>query len=318
MMKDPYTGEYVMDYCNPHPVRTPRDYSQQVRETDRLLTASRVAVYPIDAQGLVGENAFNASTDQATVLCLASKASAIEQTKQIITYQRQASEEHQHEMSTMQQVAEDTGGKAFVNTNGIQDALKRALNDGANYYTIGYMPEGKDDGQFRHIKVKLDGGYDLDYRDGYYADAQGRGPGSGATAMREAVEFGAPRPSEIPFKVRVLAASDPAVAGFTPAAGPAGANAKDLKPPLTRYLIDYMIDAHSFAFTKTEDGVEHAQLEFSVVAYDADGKRINVTDNAFAFGMTPQIYAQVMSGGFPRHLEIDLPRGAGLPAHRGA
>jgi VWFA-related protein len=309
-MKDPVTGETVMDYCNPHPMRTTRDYDVAVRETDRLLTAARVAVYPIDAQGLVGqENSFSASTSQASVLCLAAKVGATEQTRQIINFQRQAGEEHQHEQSTMQQIAEDTGGKAFVNTNGFQAALQQALNDGANYYTIGYAPEGKDDGQFRHIKVKLDGGYDLDYRDGYYADAQGRGPGSGATAMREAVEFGAPLPSEIPFKVRVIAASDPAANGITPAAGPAGANAKDLKPPVTRYLIDYMIDAHSFAFNKTEDGLEHAQLEFSVVAYDADGKRINVTDNAFAFGMTPAIYAQVMSGGFPRHLEIDLPAG---------
>ena len=308
-MKDPDTGELVMDYCNPHPMRTPRDYSTEVRETDRLLTAARVAVYPIDAQGLLGENAFNASTEQSTVLCLAPRKDPVETMRQVTTFQRQAREEHHNEQSTMQQVADDTGGRAFVNTNGLQAALQQALNDGENYYTVGYTPESKDDGQFHHIKVKLDGGYDLDYRDGYYADAQGRGPGSGATAMREAVEFGAPPPSEIPFKVRVIAASDPAASGITPAAGPAGANAKDLKGPLTRYLVDYLIDAHSFAFNKTEDGLEHAQLEFSVVAYDADGKRINVTDNAFAFGMTPPIYAQVMAGGFPRHLEIDLPEG---------
>jgi hypothetical protein len=127
--------------------------------------------------------------------------------------------------------------------------------------------------------------------------------------MKEAVQVGAPPPSEIPFKVRVIAASDPAAQGFTPAAGAAGANAKDLKAPVTRYLIDYIVDAHFFAFTKTEDGLEHTQLEFSVVAYDADGKRINVTDNAFVFGMPPEVYAQAMAGGFPQHQEIDLPEG---------
>jgi hypothetical protein len=220
----------------------------------------------------------------------------------------QAMDEHHSQQATMQQVAEDTGGRAFVNSNDFQAAMQQAITDGANYYTIGYAPEGQDDGQFRHIKVKMDGGYDLDYRDGYYADKLGRGPGSAATAMREAVQFGAPPPSEIPFKVRVIPASDPAAQGFTPAAGPAGA-AKNLKAPVTRYLIDYMVDAHSFAFNKTPDGVEHARLEFNVLAYDADGKMINLTEHAFGLDLPQDVYAQVMSSGFPQHQEIDLPAG---------
>jgi hypothetical protein len=210
---------------------------------------------------------------------------------------------------SLHQIAADTGGKAFVNTNGFQDALKQALADGANYYTIGYVPEGKDDGQFRRIKVNVNGSYQLAYRDGYYADTPGHGADTGASATKEAIQFGAPPPSDILFKVRVIPASDPAANGFSPAAGPAGADAKDLKPPLTRYLIDYMVDAHHFTFQKAPDGAAHAHLEFTVMAYDVDGKVINFTERAFGLHLPAELYTQVMSSGFPQHQEIDLPTG---------
>ena len=114
-----------------------------------------------------------------------------------------------------------------MNTNGFQEAIQQALADGANYYTLGYMPQGKDDGGFRSIKVNVDGGYQLAYRDGYFADSAGHEADAvSASAMKEAIQFGAPPLSDIPFKVRVISVSDPAAKGFTPASGPAGADAK--------------------------------------------------------------------------------------------
>ena len=127
--------------------------------------------------------------------------------------------------------------------------------------------------------------------------------------MKEAIQFGAPPPSDILFKVRVIPSSDPVAKGFTPAPGPAGADAKSLKAPLTRYLIDYMVDAHHFTFRRTPDGVAHTRLEFAVLAYDGDGKLINLTEHAFGLDLTSEDYTKIMSGGFPQHQEIDLPTG---------
>jgi hypothetical protein len=36
----------------------------------------------------------------------------------------------------MEQLATSTGRKAYVNTNDLNGALRRAINDGANYYTL--------------------------------------------------------------------------------------------------------------------------------------------------------------------------------------
>jgi VWFA-related protein len=294
---------------HPHTVDA-RNYADELRETDRLLAAARIAVYPVDAHGLLPpESATDASLDPSTVVGLTIGRPSSAAARRMFATQQQASDDTYMGDQTIQQIAAETGGKAFVNTNGFQQAIQQALADGANYYTIGYMPQGKDDGQFRHIKVDVSGGYQLDYRDGYYAGNPESAANSSASAMKEAIQFGAPPPSDIPFKVRVIPSTDPAAKGFTPAADPAGADAKALKPPITRYLIDYMVDAHRFAFQKTSDGVAHARLEFTVLAYDADGKIINVTERAFGLDLPPEVYTQVMSGGFPQHQEIDLPTG---------
>jgi VWFA-related protein len=279
-----------------------RDYANELRETDRLLAAARIAVYPVDAHGLLPlESVNDASFDPVPVVGL--------RARQMRVRQNQASEDTYLGDQTIQQIAAETGGKAFVNTNGFQEAIKQALADGANYYTIGYMPQGKDDGSFRRIKVNVSGGYELDYREGYYANSPGSGKENQASTMKEAVQFGAPPPSEIPFKVRVIPSGDPAAKGFTPAPGSAGADAKNLKPPVTRYLIDYIVDAHHFIFRKTPDGVAHARLEFTVLAYDPNGKVINIADHGFELELTSEAYAKIMSSGFPQHQEIDLPAG---------
>ena len=60
----------------------------------------------------------------------------------MIGAQQQAAHEADLAHLTIQQIAADTGGKAFVNTNGFQEAIRQALADGANYCsTLGYMPQ---------------------------------------------------------------------------------------------------------------------------------------------------------------------------------
>ncbi len=55
--------------------------------------------------------------------------------------------------------------------------------------------------------------------------------------------------------------------------------------------------------------MEQARLEFTVLAYNDDGKMINIAEHAFDLDLPPDAYAKVMSGGFPQHQEIDLPAG---------
>jgi len=213
----------------------------------------------------------------------------------------------------MQQIAEETGGEAFVNTNGLKDAVAQAISDGSHYYTVGYAPALKEyDGAFRHIRVDVEGGYQAAYRRGYYADDPTKAavnPQASLNPMNAAVVRGAPPLAEILFKVKILAADDPRAKGVQLTSEPAGQTAKDFKGPATRYLLDFAVDPHPLGFSTTADGVRHARVELGVFAYDGDGKRLNYVDRGVAFNLTDALYEQVMHGGIPIHQEIDLPQG---------
>ena len=57
---------------------------------------------------------------------------------------------------TMKAVAEETGGKVYINQNEVAVGVALAVQDNAASYTIGYYPEDKKwDGKYRSIKVKL-------------------------------------------------------------------------------------------------------------------------------------------------------------------
>ena len=45
------------------------------------------------------------------------------------------------ERSTMKEIAEQTGGEAFLGTNDLRRAMQRSIDDGATYYTLAYTPD---------------------------------------------------------------------------------------------------------------------------------------------------------------------------------
>ena len=82
--------------------------------------------------------------------------------------------------------AEDTGGRAFVNTNGIANAVQAALQDGRVTYVLGYYPSHKKwDSTFRAINVKVNRpGVEVRHRKGYLAFPVG-GPAAADGISRE-------------------------------------------------------------------------------------------------------------------------------------
>jgi len=310
-----------------------RDYNDQLKATSDLLTASRVAVYPVDARGLITAPMFNAANANANYSGVSHgvgstanpggrgttgartrnpnsgnsgnpNAFGNDKTK----FDQSIAAEH----ATMQEIALETGGQAFYDRNTIKDAVANAIRNGGNYYTLAYTPENsKFDGKFRKVQVTLPGqGHQLSYRQGYLADAPGTHslnapltPGTGA------MQRGAPPCSQILFKVRVLPSDDPSLKGLESQAGSAGLMADKLSGPLKRYWIDYAADAHGVATSLGSDGLHHLSVEFVAIAYDHDGNILNVTNRAFHLNLQSEPYDRVMQTGLPLHQEIDLPAG---------
>ena len=145
------------------PFNDQREYTTEIKATADMLTLSRVAVYPLDAEGLMNDHALDADHDMA----------AAGVGRALMGNVMEGAEQRSGTIAAMQQLASDTGGQAIYNTNGLSLALDRVIQNGAHYYTIVYTPQNKTmDGQFRHIQVKLpaDHKYKLAYRRGYYAE----------------------------------------------------------------------------------------------------------------------------------------------------
>jgi len=68
-------------------------------------------------------------------------------------------------------LAEDTGGRAFFDTNEFDEVYTQVVKDTTAYYLLGYTStNARADGRYRRIKVNLKRpGYKVEHRSGYYA-----------------------------------------------------------------------------------------------------------------------------------------------------
>jgi VWFA-related protein len=293
-----------------------RNYEDDVRKTSQLLTAARVAVYPVDARGMMTQSTTDAAySPNQTSLSVNSggKVTAMNDSNVIHDYDTFMTQ-NMAEQGSMKQIAEDTGGTAAINTNDLKAAVASAVENGASYYSIAFAPGGKKlDGRFRRLQVRLDnGGYNLAYRRGYFADSSNKpsahNPGTSSTIESAAVH-GAPPATQVLFLARVLPATDPVFQGIPISNTPSGEMAASLKGPTRCYLVDLTVDPHGLVFNDEAGGVRQAQVEFVLEAYDSDGKLENYVDRSYAINIKPEDFAQKMETGVRARLALDLPEG---------
>jgi VWFA-related protein len=276
-------------------------YSEDVRKTNDLLAAGRVAIYPVDARGLMTLAPYSPSSRGPSLG---------NPTSSLAAFNMQLMAEH----DTMRAIAEATGGKAFINTNGLKEAVAEAVENGSSYYTITYTPTAKKlDGRYYKIEVRLDdAGDQLAYRRGYYADAPVKSAAQVAKTMTPflaATVHGAPPATQVQFIARVLPASDPQFAGTKLPNGPAGEMTATLKGGTHRYVADLVIDARTLDLEKTPDGSHQVAIECVVVGYDDGGNRLNWEDATFTVALRPEQYSGILANGLPLRMQLDLPAG---------
>jgi len=272
---------------------------EEIRKTDNLLTQAQVAVYPIDARGVTS---FMSPIDGS------SNDSLMDMAK---------TESNDH--LAMEAMAEDTGGKAFYNTNDLTKVISSAVANGSNYYTLTYSPTNKVwDERFRAIKVSVDQPrVKLAYREGYYAidpNNKNRVAIHGAatalvqpTTMATAMLHGGPDESEILFKVRIR----PSDAAPSPAVLKSNQSNPDPKVkvegPFKSYGVDLVPDAKSVSCNEGADGNRHCAVEVWTFVYNGDGEKLITASNRLHTVLTADQYAKLLSGGMAFHQEISVP-----------
>ena len=294
-------------------IKDVRDYSIDAQRTSALLSEARVAVYPVDARGLMTAPTVDSSYTPP-LATLQGPTTAVKNDNNTFTTQTS------QDQGTMSTIAAETGGRAFANSNGLKDAVEKIVAEGSSYYALSYVPPeetgGKHGDDFRKVEVKVDGSkYQLSYRRGYYTDTASNPAGNTGGApgpMAAATLLGAPPSTQIVFQARVLAEGDPELKGPEPENGLAGDKSASLKGGAHRYIVDLTVGLQDLTFVQGTDGKRSTELECALVAYDSEGNSVNSLGRKLDFNLTAGQYERLAAEakGVPVRLALDLPSGA--------
>jgi VWFA-related protein len=136
----------------------------QLEASINAAVKANLAIYPIDARGLMADPPGGDASKAASRGTGIFNGSAYNS-------QRASINDSQETLYTL---AEETGGKAFLDSNDITAGITQAQEGIGSYYLLGYYSTNNlKDGKYRRITVKLNNkivGAKLEHRPGYYAD----------------------------------------------------------------------------------------------------------------------------------------------------
>jgi VWFA-related protein len=189
----------------------------------------------------------------------------------------------------MVEMAADTGGHAFLNTNNLTSAIRQVVEDSSTAYTLGfYLPEREVDGKFHRITVEVkEPGMTLTYPRGYFAFLDA---GMSETDRHNAFLAAIRSPldsSAVPVDVRLARVEEPAhalqVAGV---AGIGGVPFEQL------------------------DGVRTGALDIYAIEQDAEGNVLAQANHQMKLKLNEQQYRAYLQAGILFRESIALKPGA--------
>jgi len=267
---------------NDRPASLP-DYSTTLSHAYDLLAAAQISVYPVDVRGV-------------TMLSDA--------------------------LLSEQMVAEATGGVAYSETNNMAAAVDKALNDGANYYSVSYTPPSvKYDGTHHKIDVKVDRpGIHLTFRTGYFADDVSKikmPPGLSLSTtpppasngnMKAPMSRGLATSTDILFDVEVKPSATPRKPG-APLLGTLNPALQGRR--LTRYGLQYAVPSQQILFKDGKNSSHDGNLDFDIAVYDTNDKLLTGLSQVVKVTLSEDKYKQMLANQEPIQLfqQIDLPPG---------
>ena len=294
-------------------------------KTFNMLAAARVALYPVDARGVAtigfyqADSKLNGSISAPSQIIgppPAGNSAGGAQSTGIMA----ESEQRGADQANMQRIADDTGGRAFVNTNGLSEVMAKISNESSDFYTISYTPtNGRMDGIFRNIEVKVAGGkFNVSYRRGYLArdtDMPGASLETRDEAIRKLAEqnqgavdpllpfmdLGMPQSEQILYKLKIQAAP--------PKTEAAAADQNGQKVNGQSYAVDFAIDLKDLDLKLDPGGLHTGAVSVSLIAYDRYGNIGARKDFLAALTIRPDVYAIYQQTGVQLHTEIGVPKG---------
>jgi hypothetical protein len=257
-----------------------KSYREELHQVSSMLSDSKVAVYPIEAGGLsTGLPASDITTGSPGV---GNKSTAINPSLADDTFGR-----FNNQLSG-DNLAHDTGGLVFRNTNDLNGALQAAIKDSQSYYVLGYYPEKETwDGKHHKIKVTVaDKKLKVRTRTGYYAVDPGK-------------QVGLEREPLISSPLRTLSATG--VLFYSHVVPPKKAG--------DQTTVEILADANTLSFVPGPNSTFQPDVDFQVGAFSPDGKTADLKGKHAQGNIPKDIYDQLLQHGMGANIDLTLKPG---------
>ena len=259
------------------PTRETRTFERQLERVARVLNQANLAIYPVDARGLMASVKYNAAEPQ--------------------TFNPRRDQGFKPERDTrdfvsMDMLAERTGGRSFHNNNDLASIVRAALADSDMTYELAFYPShGKWDGKYHEIKVRVNRpDLQLHYRKGYFATPE---PHDDEAETKTGIDGAVASPVEA-TNLSILAQMT--------------APEKD-KPD--QFGLSLMLNAREIEFVDTPLG-ESGTLDFVFVQRDAAGKQLSSEQRHAEFNLDQKKYESLLQTGLLLTSHLKLRRGVAL------
>lgn len=258
------------------PIDQQLHFEEQVEKAARALNEANLAIYPVDARGLMPHD-MNLSKNTVPRAGLQGRPTMVQAPGQA-------------EFATMAILADRTGGRAFYNTNDLYNAIRSAVDDSRVTYELGYYPTNTAwNGKFHEIKVMVNKpGVNVRARKGYFAVPDPKNTPANEKAALSAAAASPLDASTIGLTVKVSAADVP--------------GAEEMKTVMH-------FDAREIPFHQ-EEGRWKARIETVYVQLDRNTKILNAPSETYELNFSPERYQQILAAGISNTRVVPILSGA--------
>jgi VWFA-related protein len=254
-----------------------RSFNAEVERAARAMDAADLAVYPVNARGLLGVKGLGVEYRGSAQMGRSQPAMTLRDDTDI-------------DRDAMRTMAQRTGGRAFMDSNDIASAIRTAVEDTRITYEIGYSPNHERwDGHFQKLKVNVNRpGATVRHRGGYFAFAEEQAT---VPSRQEDLRSVAASPLEA-TGVRMVVTLKPNV----PAPGRLG--------------VETTIELADLALT-LQEGHWRGRLDVAYAMWSTlDTQIVTGSQDEVRLDLEPATYRKALDAGFTLHKELPIPDSA--------
>jgi len=253
-----------------------RNYSAEMTAVASALTDAQIAVYPVDPRGMETQALFDPETRGKTNPFSEGATLNRESTVRFSTQE------------SMENLAQQTGGKVCVNDNDLSECVKRAIDDSSSYYELSYYPTDKNwHGEFRRTSVKTSRpGVQLSFREGYFArEAHATISAKDANATDAHLSQAACNDFLTATSIFVEASALPPD-----------------QPGQTKLF--FVIDPNALSFVAPDGGEQNVQIELATCMFNARGLPLQYNRQSIGQKFTEAEYQSIKAHGISHTISL--------------